>query len=73
MMGQQIRLLDVVDLVDDLPDHGSERGEVGTVVEFLAPDVLEVEFSDNGGQPYAMLPLRTDQFPVLAIRLATEA
>lgn len=70
-MSHQIKLLDVVALVDDLPEQGLERGAVGTVVEFLAPDVFEVEFSDNGGQPYAMLPLRSGQLLVLKDRPAT--
>ncbi|WP_201750239.1 DUF4926 domain-containing protein [Tautonia marina] len=69
-MSHQIKLLDVVALVDDLPEQGLERGEVGTVVEFLAPDVVEVEFSDNGGQPFVMLPLRADQLLVLKYRPA---
>ena len=36
-------------------------GQVGTIVEELAPDVYEVEFSDNDGQTYAMLPLKSEQ------------
>lgn len=44
---------------------------VGTVVEVLAPDVFDVEFSDNDGQPYAMLPLRADQLLVLKDQPAT--
>lgn len=52
-MLSELQLLDVVALTVDLPDHDLQRGQVGTIVEDLAPDVFEVEFSDNEGQPYA--------------------
>ena len=35
----------------DVPAKGLLRGQVGTVVETLAPGVLEVEFSDDQGAP----------------------
>lgn len=60
-MPHDINLLDVVVLIHDLPDRALVRGQVGTVVEILAPDVFEVEFSDNQGQTYAMLPLNAEQ------------
>ena len=41
------------------------RGQVGMVVETLAPDVFDVEFSDDEGRAYAMLALRADQLMVL--------
>ncbi len=31
------------------------RGQVGTVVENLAPGIYEVEFSDDGGKTYALV------------------
>ncbi len=51
------KLLDVVALVADLPVHGLERGQVGTLVEPLAEGVWLVEFSDDAGRTYAMLDL----------------
>lgn len=57
----QIHLLDVVALTQALPDHNLYPGQVGTVVEVLAPDVYEVDFSDDAGQTYAMLPLHASQ------------
>lgn len=60
-----IKLLDVVALMQDLPDRDLKRGQVGTVVEELAPGVYEVEFSDNEGRTYAMLPLRAEQLMIL--------
>lgn len=60
-----IKLLDTVALLDDMPEQKLRRGQVGTVVEILKEDVFEVEFSDNTGVSYAMLPLRSDQLMVL--------
>jgi hypothetical protein len=42
-MSAGIKLLDVVALTEDLPERKLQRGQVGTVVEPLAPDVFEVE------------------------------
>jgi hypothetical protein len=64
-MQTTIHRLDVVALIDDLPEHNLSQGQVGTVVETLAPDVFEVEFSDNNGRTCAMLALRADQLMVL--------
>jgi len=64
-MNDKIELLDVVALAEDLPERKLRRGQVGTVVELLAPDVFEVEFSDNEGRAYASLALRADQLIVL--------
>lgn len=65
MESPAIRVLDVVALVEDVADRGLRRGQVGTVVERLAPEVFEVEFSDNEGRTYATLALRADQLIVL--------
>lgn len=65
LMNNSIQLLDVVALTEDLPQKNLFRGQVGTVVELLAPDVFEVEFCDDNGQTYATLALRADQLMVL--------
>ncbi len=62
---RNIHLLDTVALLDDLPERKLKRGEVGTIVEILAPDVYEVEFSDDEGQTYAELALRGNQLVLL--------
>lgn len=64
-MSETIGLFDVVALVEEIPDRGLVRGQVGTVVEVLNPGVFEVEFCDNNGRTYAMLPVKTDQMMVL--------
>lgn len=69
-MEPKVSLLQTVALLEDLPQHGLTRGQVGTVVEDLAPGVYEVEFSDNDGRTYAMLALRAEQ--VMALHFAPE-
>ena len=64
-MKNKIELLDTVALLEDLPQRNLEKGEVGTVVEVLAPDVFEIEFSDDEGQTYAMFALRESQIITL--------
>jgi hypothetical protein len=61
MSSRTIKLLDTVALAEDLPERKLRRGEIGTVVEILAPDVFEVEFSDDKGQTYAEFALRANQ------------
>lgn len=58
-------ILDVVALTEDLPDRGLYRGQVGTVVEALGPNVFEVEFSDNEGRGYASVALKIEQLLTL--------
>ncbi len=60
-----IKLLDVVALTKDLPDRKLAQGQVGTVVELLAPGVYEVEFTDDEGQTYAALAMRAEHLMVL--------
>jgi hypothetical protein len=64
-MTSEIKLLDVVALTDNRPERGLRRGQVGTVVELLAPDIFEVEFSDEEGRTYATLALPAKQLLVL--------
>ena len=60
-----IKPFDVVAILQDQPSRGLVRGQVGTVVETLAPRVFEVEFSDNDGRSYASLALKASQLLVL--------
>ena len=64
-MKKKVKLLDVVALTEELAEKDLRMGQVGTVVEILAPDVYEVEFSDNQGRTYAELALRGEQLLVL--------
>jgi len=65
MTKRAIQVLDVVALTEDLAHRGLHRGQVGTIVEVLAPDTFEVEFSDNEGRTYATAPLRAAELIVL--------
>lgn len=64
-MNSTIKLLDVVALTEDLPTRRLSRCQVGTVIEELGKDAFLVEFSDDDGRTYAMLPLLTAQLIVL--------
>lgn len=64
-MNGELRLLDVVALVDDLPGQRLQRGQVGTIVEVLAPGAYEVEFSDDAGRTYACTALQAEQLLLL--------
>ena len=57
----EIDLHSVVALLEDLPEHGLVRGQVGTVVESWTPGVYEVEFSDDQGRTYAMVALKAEK------------
>ena len=58
---RELELLSVVALLEDSKHHKLLRGQVGTIVERLAPGVYEVEFSDDEGRTYASLSPRADQ------------
>jgi len=53
--------LDVVALSEDLPKEGLLKGQVGTIVEILSDEIFEVEFSNNKGVTYSLLPLKSSQ------------
>ncbi|RUT09803.1 hypothetical protein DSM106972_002980 [Dulcicalothrix desertica PCC 7102] len=61
----EIRLLDIVALVEDLPEYGIYRGQVGTVTDIVAENVFEVDFSDTSGQTFAELNLTSQQLMLL--------
>jgi len=60
-----MKLLDVVALLQDLPELGLHRGNVGTIVEEYEPSVFEVEFSDTTGKAYAIETLNASQLMIL--------
>jgi hypothetical protein len=65
-MQPKIKLLDGVALVEDLPELGLYRGQVGTVVEIYEQEVaFEVEFVDPTGDTYAMETLKAQQLMLL--------
>jgi hypothetical protein len=58
-------VLDAVALLDDHESQGLPRGQVGTVVESLGGDNVLVEFSDDDGRAYAVVPCRGSNLLVL--------
>jgi Domain of unknown function (DUF4926) len=57
--------LRAVALLRDLPEHGLVRGQVGTIVEALDEATSLVEFSDDEGRAYAIVPCPLDALLVL--------
>lgn len=60
-MTSEIKILNPVAVVEDLPEHGLRRGEVGTVVDVWKDGALEVEFSDPSGEAYAFVALESNK------------
>jgi hypothetical protein len=60
-----MKLLDVVALLEDLPELNLLRGQVGTIVEEYGRDIFEVEFSDLNGLAYAIETLNASQLLIL--------
>lgn len=60
-----MNLLDVVALIEDMPEKQLQRGQVGTIVETLAPGIFEVEFSDFDGKTYASAAVPESHLMVL--------
>ena len=59
------KLLDVVALLEEKPALRLACGQVGTIVEVLAPDVFEVEFCDGEGRAIGFAELRRSDLLVL--------
>ena len=68
-----VKNLDVVALLHDRPDFGLLAGDVGTVVETLAPDVFEVEFLDDSGRTVTVEEFRRDDLLLLRHRVNAAA
>jgi len=61
MNAPELKLHDVVALLEPLPEHGLRRGQLGTIIDVYETGVYEVEFADTRGQTYASLTLRAEQ------------
>ena len=60
-MENNFKPLDVIALTVDIPDRHLRRGEVGTILDPLAPGIWDVEFSDNLGRAYALASIKEEQ------------
>jgi hypothetical protein len=63
--GETAAVLNAVALLCNLPEHGLLRGQVGTIVEALDETTSLVEFSDDRGEAYAIVPCPHDALLVL--------
>ncbi|MCI0334821.1 MAG: DUF4926 domain-containing protein [Planctomycetes bacterium] len=62
---RQPQLLDIVAVMNSAGDSDVEVGDVGTVVELLPPDGLEVEFLDRDGRTRCVVTLTVTDVLVL--------
>ena len=65
MQNTPVKLLDVVALLVDKPTEGLVAGQVGTVVEVLAPAVFEIEFLDTEGRTTALTEVHRNELLLL--------
>lgn len=59
------RIGDAVALLIAMSDDGLARGQVGTVVEVLDSNTVLVEFTDDDGRGYAIVPCRHSDLLIL--------
>jgi hypothetical protein len=59
------KVLETGALLADVPAAGLARGQVGTVVESLDEKTALVEFSDDDGRAYAVVPCPRAELLVL--------
>ena len=62
---RQLKLLDMVAVLRGSSDPEVRTGDVGTVVELLSPDALEVEFLSRDGRTRHIGTLSTNAVLVL--------
>lgn len=69
-MNADIKLLDVVELLEGIPEEGLAAGAKGTVVEvYKTPNLAyEVEFCNACGETIAMLALLPEKIRVIWTR-----
>lgn len=60
-----MKLLDVIALLEDLPEINLYRGQVGTIVEEYEAGIFEIEFVTNTGKVYALETLSAEQLMLL--------
>lgn len=58
-------ILDIIELLVNLPEHNLFIGNQGTIVECLDENHFEVEFINETGETTALCPLSTQQFIVV--------
>ena len=64
-----MKLLDTVVLIEEIEDEKLQKGQVGAIVEELAPDVFEVEFVNLEGKTIAMCAIEAEKLLPLQYEL----
>jgi Domain of unknown function (DUF4926) len=64
-MDSRLKILDPVALLADAPSNGLPRGQVGTIVDLLDAETALVEFSNDDGEAYAIIPCARSSLLVL--------
>jgi hypothetical protein len=61
----QPELLDVIELLTDIPEFSLRKGEQGTIIEDYQDGIFEVEFTNKKGETTAMCSIAQDKFTVV--------
>lgn len=57
-MKTDIKILDAVALLKNIPQKQLKRGQLGTIVEEVAEGIFEVEFADRSGRTIVTLAVK---------------
>ena len=68
-MKEDLKILDVVALLKDIPEKKLLKGQVGTIVEKWNDHVFEIEFSDLNGETIAMAQIEEKDMLLLHYQL----
>lgn len=64
-MNNKLKILDVVALLQNIPEKKLLMGQVGTIVETLSEKVFEVEFTSNNGETIALAAIDSENLLLL--------
>lgn len=64
-MNSIINEIDIVALIEDLPELGLNKGQMGTVVDISESGVFLVEFSNENGEMIALESLKREQIDLI--------
>ncbi len=58
-------LLDVIELLSDIPEFSLRKGEQGAIIEDYQDGVYEIEFTNRKGETTALCSIHQDKFAVV--------
>jgi Domain of unknown function (DUF4926) len=65
MKRENLKLLDTVAILKDVPERKIVFGQVGTIVEELAEGVFEVEFANKFGETISEFAVKSEDLMLL--------